>query len=233
MSYKEKIIANVDNNTEIVGIIGLGYVGLPLAVGFAQAGVHVIGFDKNTDKVDMIKHGNNYIKDIRDAVLREVVIDKLTLTATTDFSKINECDALLICVPTPLDKFKKPDMSYIDSACKEIGKHIKPGTFISLESTTYPTTTEEFMLPIIESISGLKQGEDFWLAYSPERVDPGNEKYHTKNTPKIIGAMTEDGLEIGLKIYSKAIETMYPVSSPRIAEMVKILENTYRLVNIT
>jgi UDP-N-acetyl-D-glucosamine dehydrogenase len=231
MKYKSEITEKIDSNKEIVGVIGLGYVGLPLAVGFAEAGIHVIGFDKNAEKVSMINHGDNYIKDIRDAVLREVVVDKLTLTATTDFSRINECDAILICVPTPLDKFRKPDMSYIESACTEIGKNMKPGTFISLESTTYPTTTEELMLPILEKESGLKQGEDFWLAYSPERVDPGNEQFHTKN--KIIGAMSEDGLEIGMKIYSKAIDTLHPVSSPRIAEMVKILENTYRLVNIS
>ncbi|MDD2300179.1 MAG: nucleotide sugar dehydrogenase [Fermentimonas sp.] len=204
-----------------------------MAVGFAEAGIHVIGFDKNAEKVNMINHGDNYIKDIRDAVLREVVVDKLTLTATTDFTRIKECDAILICVHTPLDKFRKPDMSYIESACNEIGKNMKAGTFISLESTTYPTTTEELMLPIIEKESGLKQGADFWLAYSPERVDPGNEQFHTKNTPQIIGAMSEDGLEIGMKIYSKAIDTLHPVSSPRIAEMVKILENTYRLVNIS
>jgi UDP-N-acetyl-D-glucosamine dehydrogenase len=233
MKYKEEILEKINQNNEIVGIIGLGYVGLPLAVGFAEAGIHVIGFDKNKEKVNMINHGDNYIKDIRDVVLRDVVVDKLTLITTTDFSRINECDAILICVPTPLDKFRKPDMSYIESACNNIGKNMKPGTFICLESTTYPTTTEELMLPIIESESGLKHGDDFWLAYSPERVDPGNEKYHTKNTPKIIGAITDDGLEIGMKIYSKAIETLHPVSSPRVAEMVKILENTYRLVNIS
>lgn len=124
-------------------------------------------------------------------------------------------------------------MHYIEDACIEIGKNMKPGTFISLESTTYPTTTEEFMLPIIEKESGLKHGTDFWLAYSPERVDPGNQNFHTKNTPKVIGAMTDEGLEIGMKLYSRAIDTLHPVSSPRVAEMVKILENTYRLVNIS
>lgn len=233
MSYKDAIIEKIKHNNEVVGIIGLGYVGLPLAVGFAEAGVHVIGFDKNSRKVELINNGENYISDIRDAVLREVVIDALTLTATTDFTRIKECDAILICVPTPLDKFRKPDMSYIESACTDIGQNMKSGTFISLESTTYPTTTEDLMLPIIEKESNLKHGEDFWLAYSPERVDPGNVSFHTKNTPKIIGAITEDGLEIGLKIYSKAIDTLHPVSSPRVAEMVKILENTYRLVNIS
>ena len=233
MKVKEDIINKINQDNEVIGVIGLGYVGLPLAVGFAEAGVHVIGFDKNSQKVDMINHGENYIGDIRDAVLKEVVIDTLTLTATTDFTRLKECDAILICVPTPLDRFRKPDMSYIESACTEIGKHMKPGTFICLESTTYPTTTEDLMLPIIEKESGLKEGEDFWLAYSPERVDPGNVNFHTKNTPKIIGAISEDGMEIGMKIYSKAIDTLHPVSSPRVAEMVKILENTYRLVNIS
>lgn len=233
MFLKDLLLEKISNNNEVVGVIGLGYVGLPLAVNFAEAGINVIGFDKNQEKVDKIKNGDNYIKDIRDAVLREVVIDKITLTATTDFTRIKECDALLICVPTPLDKFRKPDMHYIEDACIEIGKNMKPGTFISLESTTYPTTTEEFMLPIIEKESGLKHGTDFWLAYSPERVDPGNQNFHTKNTPKVIGAMTDDGLEIGMKLYSRAIDTLHPVSSPRVAEMVKILENTYRLINIS
>lgn len=232
-NYKEIIIDKIDNNNEIVGVIGLGYVGLPLAVNFAEAGVSVIGFDKNQEKVDKINHGDNYIKDIRDAVLREVVVDKTKLKATTDFRLIKECDAILICVPTPLDKFKKPDMHYIEDACIEIGRHMKPGTFISLESTTYPTTTEDFMLPILENESNLKHEIDFWLAYSPERVDPGNQNFHTKNTPKVIGAMSETGLEIGMKLYSRAIDTLHPVSSPRVAEMVKILENTYRLVNIS
>lgn len=232
MNYTKQILKKVASNTEIIGVIGLGYVGLPLAVNFAEAGIKVIGFDKNPDKVDKINHGNNYIKDIRDAVLREVV-DNVSLCATTDFSRMNECDALLICVPTPLDRFKKPDMSYIESACTEIGRYMKPATFISLESTTYPTTTEDLMLPIIERESGLQHGIDFWLAYSPERVDPGNKSFHTRNTPKVLGAMTPDGLEIGQAIYKKAIDHIHPVSSPRVAEMVKILENTYRLINIS
>ncbi len=232
MDLKTNFLQKINNNTEVVGVIGLGYVGLPLAVNFAEVGVKVIGFDKSQAKVDKINHGDNYIKDIRDAVLREVVTS-ITLCATTDFSRIAECDALLICVPTPLDVFRKPDMSYIESACTEIGRYMKPGTFICLESTTYPTTTEDFMLPIIEQESGLKHGNDFWLAYSPERVDPGNKNFHTRNTPKVLGAMTPDGLEIGQALYKKAIDHIYPVSSPRVAEMVKILENTYRLVNIS
>ena len=232
MNHKTQILSKISANQEVIGIIGLGYVGLPLAVNFAEAGIKVIGFDKMQQKVDKINHGDNYIKDIRDAVLREVV-EKVTLTATTDFSRIKECDALLICVPTPLDRFKKPDMHYIADSCAEIGRHMKAGSFVCLESTTYPTTTEDFMLPIIEKESGMKAGEDFWMAYSPERVDPGNPNFHTRNTPKVIGGLTPDALEIGMKIYAKAIDTLHPVSSPRIAEMVKILENTYRLVNIS
>ncbi|MCX6229759.1 MAG: nucleotide sugar dehydrogenase [Bacteroidia bacterium] len=232
MNYALILQDKISQNLEVIGIIGLGYVGLPLAVGFAKAGLQVIGFDKSTDKVNKINQGDNYIKDIRDAVLREVV-DSIKLTATADFTRIKECDALLICVPTPLDKFRKPEMSYIESACKTIGQHMKAGTFISLESTTYPTTTEELMLPIIEKTSGLKSEVDFWLAYSPERVDPGNVTFHTKNTPKVLGAISKEGLEIGEKIYSKAIDKLHLVSSTKVAEMVKILENTYRLVNIS
>ena len=232
MSQAHSLVQKIATNNETVGIIGLGYVGLPLAVNFAQAGIKVIGFDKSQIKVDKINHGENYIKDIRDAVLREVV-GNITLKATTDFTQIKECDALMICVPTPLDKFRKPDMSYIEAACIAIGQNMKSGTFISLESTTYPTTTEEFILPIIEQESGLKHGDNFWLAYSPERVDPGNVNFHTKNTPKVLGAITKEGLEIGEKLYSKAIDKLHLVSSPKVAEMVKILENTYRLVNIS
>ncbi len=232
MDYKKKIIQKVNTNSEIIGIIGLGYVGLPLAVNFAEAGITVIGFDKNANKVYNVNEGINYISDIKDNELQSVVKNN-TLSATSNFSRVKECDAILICVPTPLDHFKKPDMGYIEGACSDIGRHMKPGTFISLESTTYPTTTEDFMLPIIEKESGLKHGDDFWLAYSPERVDPGNKTFHTRNTPKVLGAMTPDGVEIGKAIYEKAIENIHTVSSPRVAEMVKILENTYRLVNIS
>jgi len=251
MTNKQTILKKISTNSEVVGIIGLGYVGLPLAVNFAEAGVHVIGFEKSKEKVDLVNSGKNYIGDIRDAVLREVVVEKLTLEATTDATRMKECDALIIAVPTPLDKFRKPDMSYIESACIDIGKNMKSGTFISLESTTYPTTTEDLMLPLIMEYSkqnpyfvsplgemsegqrGGKHGTDFWLAYSPERVDPGNKDFHTRNTPKVMGAMTEDGMEIGEAIYLKAIDNIHKVSSPRVAEMVKILENTYRLVNIS
>jgi UDP-N-acetyl-D-glucosamine dehydrogenase len=233
MTIKKELLEKIANNTETVGVIGLGYVGLPLAVNFAEAGVHVIGFEKSKEKAELVNKGSNYIGDIRDAVLRKVVVNKLTLEATTNFSRMKECDALLICVPTPLDRYRKPDMSYIESACTDIGQNMKAGTFVSLESTTYPTTTEDLILPIIENESGMNHDRDFWLAYSPERVDPGNKNFHTRNTPKVMGAMSDDGMEIGEAIYKKAIDNIYPVSSPRVAEMVKILENTYRLVNIS
>lgn len=232
MTNKEQILEKITSNEAIVGIIGLGYVGLPLAVSFAQANIKVIGFDKNPEKVRKINSGENYIGDITEQELQSVVNGEY-LIATDRFDRIFECNVLIICVPTPLDIFKKPDMSYIESACREIGQNMKPGTFISLESTTYPTTTENLMMPILERESGLKQGVDFWLAYSPERVDPGNDTYKTKNTPKVLGAMSDDGLEIGEAIYKKAIQNVHLVSSPRVAEMVKILENTYRLINIS
>ena len=226
------ILSKITSNTLHVGIVGLGYVGLPLAVSFASAGVKVTGFDKSASKVAKINSGENYISDISEELWQEAKQNK-NLAATTDFRALSSCEAILICVPTPLDPFHKPDMSFIESACRAIGKNLKAGTFICLESTTYPTTTEDFVLPILEQESGLKHGVDFWLAFSPERVDPGNKTYFTRNTPKVLGALDEAGLTIGKAIYSLAVDTIYPVSSPRVAEMVKILENTYRLVNIS
>jgi len=232
MTNSEILLGKIHENSELIGIVGLGYVGLPLAVSFSSAGSHVLGFDKSTEKITKINSGQNYINDVDTAEFLQVLSNGL-LQATADFTRIRECDAVMICVPTPLDVFKKPDMSFIEAACIEIARNMKPGTFISLESTTYPTTTEDFMLPLIERESGLKHGMDFWLAFSPERVDPGNKDYNTRNTPKVLGALTQEGLQIGLSIYSKGIENIYPVSSPRVAEMVKILENTYRLINIS
>ncbi|MCG8571769.1 MAG: nucleotide sugar dehydrogenase [Spirochaetes bacterium] len=229
--YEEKL-KKIKNNEEWVGILGLGYVGLPLAVTFALQGVNVLGFEKSQEKVRKIEKAENYIGDVTDQDLKEIV-NSGKFSATTDFSRIADCDAILICVPTPLDRFKNPEMKYIEAACKEIGKYMKKGTFICLESTTYPTTTESYMLPIIEKESGMKHKDDFWLAFSPERVDPGNEKYKTENTPKVFGALSEEGKQIGVEIYQKAIKSLCTVSSPRVAEMVKILENTYRLVNIS
>lgn len=228
----KELLAKISANNLQVGIVGLGYVGLPLAVSFASAGVKVIGFDPNGDKVVKINAGQNYIADISEKLWQEAQ-SKKTFSATTDFTKLNQCQAILICVPTPLDPFHKPDMRFIESACVAIGKNMVKGTFVCLESTTYPTTTEDFVLPILERESGLMHGTDFWLAFSPERVDPGNKTYFTRNTPKVLGALDEAGLTIGKAIYSLAVDHIYPVSSPRVAEMVKILENTYRLVNIS
>lgn len=232
MSASAELLKKIENNTVKVGIIGLGYVGLPLAVSFARKGIPVLGFEKSEKKVQAVNEGRNYIGDVDDAELARLIQEK-TLSATTDFSRISDCEAIIICVPTPLDKFKKPDMSYIANACIDIGRNMKKGTFISLESTTYPTTTEEFMKPIIERESGMKEGVDFWLCFSPERVDPGNKTYKTENTPKVVGGLGEEAQRIALALYGKAIQKLYPVSSPRAAEMVKILENTYRLVNIS
>mgnify|MGYP000890856353 CR=1 FL=1 len=233
MNHYQKIMKKIEDNTEVVGVIGLGYVGLPLAVTFARNNVSVIGFEKSEKKAEAVNTGQNYIGDVKDEELVQVVKNTKKLSATTDFSRIKECDAILICVPTPLDHFKKPDMTYIASSCTDIGKYMKPGTFISLESTTYPTTTESFMKPIIEKESGLKEGDGFWLCFSPERVDPGNIDYKTDNTPKVFGAIGKEAQDIAQAVYSKAIKHLHVVSSPRAAEMVKILENTYRLINIS
>jgi UDP-N-acetyl-D-glucosamine dehydrogenase len=232
MSTHTAIIEKISDKTIRIGVIGLGYVGLPLAVTFAKKGFHVLGFEKSQKKADSVNAGKNYIGDIKDADLADVT-SKGLLGATTDFSRIAECEAVIICVPTPLDKFKKPDMCYIETSCVEIGKNMKKGTFISLESTTYPTTTEDFMKPIIERESGMAEGVDFWLCFSPERVDPGNKVFKTDNTPKVVGGLGPQAQEIALALYGVAIQHLYPVSSPRVAEMVKILENTYRLVNIS
>lgn len=233
MTTYDELIKKIDLGNETVGVIGLGYVGLPLAVTFAKNNVKVLGFEKSEKKANNVVNASNYIADVKDEDLKKVVTETKKLSATTDFTRIKECDAVIICVPTPLDHFKKPDMSYIESACLEIAHNMKSGVFISLESTTYPTTTENFMKPLIEKESGLKEGIDFWLCFSPERVDPGNEYYKTENTPKVYGALGENAKLIAQKIYSKAIKNLYAVSTPRAAEMVKILENTYRLINIS
>jgi UDP-N-acetyl-D-glucosamine dehydrogenase len=227
-----EIIKKISEKKVKIGVIGLGYVGLPLAVTFARNGVEVLGFEKSEKKVEAVNAAQNYISDVTDSDLVDVVKSK-KLSAITNFSRVKECDALIICVPTPLDKFKKPDMTYIEQSCIDIGKNMKSGTFISLESTTYPTTTENFMKPIIERESGLQEGKDFWLCFSPERVDPGNKDYKTDNTPKVVGALGEEAKQIAAALYGLAIQHLHIVSSPRIAEMVKILENTYRLINIS
>jgi UDP-N-acetyl-D-glucosamine dehydrogenase len=229
----ETLLQKIADKTVTIGVIGLGYVGLPLAVTFARNGITVLGFEKSAKKTEAVNTAQNYIGDVVDNDLIAVVKETGKLSATTDFSRVKECDAVIICVPTPLDTFKKPDMSYIESSCIDIGRNMKTETFISLESTTYPTTTEDFMKPIIEKESGLQEGKDFWLCFSPERVDPGNKDYKTDNTPKVVGALGDDARKIAEALYALAIQHLYMVSSPRVAEMVKILENTYRLINIS
>ena len=233
MTKKERILKKIEDESIIVGIIGLGYVGLPLAVTFAKNNIYIIGFEKSFEKIEQIRRGCSYIDDIDDADVAATCKSGY-LRVTSDFTEIAKCEAILICVPTPLDQFKEPDMSHIKESCKAIARNMQPGTFICLESTTYPTTTEDFLLPILENESGMThENTDFWLAFSPERVDPGNTEYTIENTPKVFGAVTDEGKEIGIALYSKAIRQMHPVSSPRVAEMVKILENTYRLINIS
>ena len=213
-----------------VGILGLGYVGLPLAVEFGAAGLNVTGFDLSERKVNSLNQGESYIQDVETARLKDLVT-KGRVQATTDFTKIRECDALIICVPTPLSKTKDPDLEMVVSATRRIAENMRAGQLVVLESTTYPGTTDELILPML-SEKGLRVGVDFFLAFSPERVDPGNPKFHTRNTPKVIGGMTPACGEAAKTLYSKAIEKVIVVSSPRAAEMVKLLENTFRSVNI-
>jgi len=213
-----------------VGVVGLGYVGLPLAVEFTNNGFSVTGIDVLQEKVDLINNGKNYIKDVNDEELAKAVEQGL-LRATTDFSVISELDAVSICVPTPLRKTKDPDVSFIISALDEMSKYMHSDMLIVLESTTYPGTTREIMLPKLEE-SGLKVGKDFYLAFSPERVDPGNIVYQTKNTPKVIGGITKKCTEIAKALYEQIIDTIVPVYSTESAEMVKLLENTFRSINI-
>lgn len=232
MSMKEELIAKIENKTLTMGVCGLGYVGLPLAVDKARHGFKTIGFDVQQEKVGMVNAGKNYIGDVVDAEL-ETLVSSGMLSATTDFSKVCDVDFIAICVPTPLDKHQQPDISYVKNSTIEIAKNLKPGTMVVLESTTYPGTTEELIKPLLEEYSGLKCGEDFYVGFSPERVDPGNLIYKTSNTPKVVGAIGEDAVEVISMVYRAILEgDVYTVSSPAIAEMEKILENTYRNINI-
>jgi UDP-N-acetyl-D-glucosamine dehydrogenase len=230
MSHFDALANKIQNKTAVSGIVGLGYVGLPLAVEFARAGLPVIGFDITQGKVDTLNRGESYIQDVPTAILGPLV-KAGTLSATTDFSELAKVDTINICVPTPLRKTKDPDMSYIVAATEEIAKYLHPGMLIILESTTYPGTTDELLLPMLEK-SGLKCGEDFFLCFSPERVDPGNPNFQTYNIPKVVGGMTPACTELGRQFYSQSLETVVPVSSTSVAEMVKLLENTFRMINI-
>ena len=229
---KEKLLNRILNKQIIVGVVGLGYVGLPLAVEKAKAGFKTIGFDVQEQKVEMVNQGTNYIGDVVNSDLEEIVSSGM-LSATTDFSFIKDVDFIAICVPTPLDEHQQPDISYVKSSTESIAKYLKKDTMVVLESTTYPGTTEELIKPLLEEGSGLKCGVDFYLGFSPERVDPGNLIYKTKNTPKVVGAIGKDATEVIATMYRAVLEgDVLEVSSPAIAEMEKILENTYRNVNI-
>jgi len=226
-----KLLADkIRNKTARVGVVGLGYVGLPLAVEYAAEGFHVTGIDLNPGKVDRVNAGDSYVGDVPTAVMAPLVKSGL-LDAVCDFSVVKDLDTINICVPTPLRKTKDPDMSYIVNACEEIAKYFHAGMLVILESTTYPGTTDELVRPILER-GGLKAGVDFFLCFSPERVDPGNPKYQTKNIPKVVGGYTPECTELGRIFYSQALEHVVPVGSTQVAEMVKLLENTFRMINI-
>lgn len=232
MSIKEELVKKINDRTLTMGVCGLGYVGLPLAVDKAKHGFRTIGFDVQQEKVDMVNAGHNYIGDVVDADLQELVSSGM-LRATSDFSFVRDVDFIAICVPTPLDAHQQPDISYVRSSTEAISKYLTRGTMVVLESTTYPGTTEELIKPILEKGSGLKCGEDFYVGFSPERIDPGNKIYKTSNTPKVVGAIGKDATEVIAMVYSAILDgDVYTVSSPAVAEMEKILENTYRNVNI-
>ncbi len=227
---KDRLLHKIATRTARVGVIGLGYVGLPLSLELARAGFNVDGIDLDQDKCAQINAGQSYVRDVPSESVAEQVTQK-RLRATSDYTVLTNADAAIICVPTPLGKAKDPDISYIVSAADALSNHVHVGMLIVLESTTYPGTTEEILLPRMAK-GGLRVGHDFFLAFSPERVDPGNSRYNTRNTPKVVGGMTPACLEVATALYATAIETIVPVSSPAVAEMTKILENTFRAVNI-
>jgi UDP-N-acetyl-D-glucosamine dehydrogenase len=228
---KDDLLKKLNDHTARVGVVGIGYVGLPLAVVFAEAGFDVIGVDPEKEKVNSINRGESYILDV-DSARVKVLVDAGKLKATTDYAALEHVDAVSICVPTPLRKTGDPDLSYIASASKSLAPHLHPGMVIVLESSTYPGTTREMVLPELEAVSGLKVCEDFFLAFSPERVDPGREDWTTINTPKVIGGITADCGEVAAAWYGEALETIVPVSTCEVAEMAKLLENTFRMINI-
>jgi UDP-N-acetyl-D-glucosamine dehydrogenase len=225
-----ELIEKIQSNTAKVGVVGLGYVGLPFAVEKAKVGFAVVGIEQNPKRADAVNQCQNYIKDVLDDDLKKVV-ESGCLRAVTDFSIVAEMDVIVICVPTPLTKNLTPDLFYVESVTRNIAQYLRSGQLITLESTTYPGTTDEIMCPILEN-TGLKQGLDFFLAHSPERVDPGNARYTTKNTNKVVGASDPESLNIAKLFYEKTIDYVVPVSSAKAAELVKVFENTFRAVNI-
>jgi UDP-N-acetyl-D-glucosamine dehydrogenase len=229
-SMKELLLEKIARRTMHIGVIGLGYVGLPLVTTFAEAGFHMTGIDVDRRKVELGNRGESYIADVPSSQLKKLV-DAEKLHFTADYAILDEQDAIIICVPTPLGKTRDPDISYVLSAIQQVREHLHAGQIVVLESTTYPGTTDEIVLPELAS-TGLTVGADFFLAFSPERIDPGNPVYNMANTPKVVGGMTETCTELASAMYGAAVERVVPVSSPRVAEMAKILENTFRLVNI-
>ncbi len=227
---KDQLLQRIREKTAVVGIVGLGYVGLPLAVEFAQAGLKVLGVDVDARKVEAIRQGHSYIQDVPTALIADLV-QRGRLTAATEYAELRRADAVSICVPTPLRKTRDPDMSYVVTAAEKIAEVCHPGLLIVLESTTYPGTTEEIFVPRLKE-RGLHIGQDVFLAFSPERIDPANPKYGVRNTPKVVGGETPACTEVAVALYQCAVDTVVPVSSPRAAEMVKLLENTFRAVNI-
>ncbi len=228
---KDALIKSLNERTAKVGILGLGYVGLPLAAAFGEAGFKIIGIDPDPRKVDSLNQGVSYVQDVPSEQITHLQ-NQGRLSATTDFSALRDCDAVSICVPTPLRKTGDPDMSFILSATDELARYIHPGMIIVLESTTYPGTTREVLLPKLGKEKGLEVGKDFFLAFSPERVDPGREDWNTLNTPKVIGGITEDCSDVAAAWYSHALKTVVKVSSAETAELSKLLENTFRMINI-
>jgi UDP-N-acetyl-D-glucosamine dehydrogenase len=230
VNVKEVALERIKDHTARVGVIGLGYVGLPFLVEKAKVGFHVTGIDNNPARVEKVARGENYIKDVKDEELRDVVARNL-VNATTDFAVTRDLDVIVICVPTPLTKNLVPDLQYVEKVTRGIAPFLKRGALVSLESTTYPGTTEELIQPILEE-NGFRAGTDFYLCHSPERVDPGNKRYTTKNTNKVVGGADADSLEVAVAFYEQAIEQVVPVSSAKAAELVKCFENTFRAVNI-
>lgn len=227
--YCQQLLDKIDGGTAIVGAIGLGYAGLPIALRFVDVGYRVIGFDIDPEKVDRLNCGESYIAHIEASTIKESV--SKGFTATRDFSRLAEVDAILICVPTPLNQYREPDLSYVNNTAETVAKYLHPGQLISLESTTYPGTTDEEVRSRLE-VSGLTVGEEIFLVYSPEREDPGNPSFVTKTIPKVCGGVTENCLRVGLALYQKVVDRVVPVSSARTAEMTKLLENIHRAVNI-
>lgn len=227
---KEVFLERLRTKKAIVGVVGLGYVGLPFAVEKAKVGFRVVGIEQNPKRAERVNRGESYIQDVPTEELKPLVEQGL-ISATTDFDRVPELDAIVICVPTPLSKHLTPDLQYVENVTREIAKRLRPGQLVSLESTTYPGTTEEVMLPLLEQ-SGLKVERDFFLAHSPERVDPGNKRYTTKNTNKVVGGVGPHSLEVAVAFYSQTVEHVVPVSSAKAAELVKVFENTFRAVNI-